>query len=86
MGALKAVDNYKSVRSGNTPRFFLLFSHCGSVAGACGTQYRVIAKMAISTQELSPDCSLSSHLAIMATGSGIPGFVHEIHNHSVAIL
>ena len=22
MGALKAVDNYKSMRSGNTPRFF----------------------------------------------------------------
>ena len=29
MGALKAVDNYKSMRSGNTPRFVLLFSHCG---------------------------------------------------------
>ena len=40
---------------------------------ARGTQHRVIAKMAISSQELSPDCNLSSHLAIMATGSGIPG-------------
>ena len=73
MGALKAMDNYKSMRSGNTPHFFCCFRTAG-VLHARGTQYRVIAKMAISSQELSPDCNLSSHLAIMATGSGIPAY------------